>query len=225
MNLDQNQAPPRGRYELAFVKNGQQEILYFAQREGFFVVDTIKTSYVEFWGSGDNLPPPRIPSLRVMWNDIVAYHAIYEQTPERWNDWKLGETGLDTASGVTFRNYRLNFRYTPAQAWFIIENLDSTRSYEARFRGSGVRDSVMSIPRGISARVLHRISYPFFQENRFQVTQDVLNRNFFAEITLRQGLTRLDSAKWIQETNVTNNLRGSHVQYCRFRIPAQGLVQ
>jgi hypothetical protein len=89
-----------------------------------------------------------------------------------------------------------------------------------RFRGGQIRDSVVTIPKGVSARVLHRVFYVYFQPERFRVTQNVLDGSFIADLLLSSGPIRLDSARWIQEYDAYyRNVNGQ--QYCRYRIPAR----
>jgi hypothetical protein len=223
--FNQENAPRPGQFELAFVKNSKQEFRYFSQKKIDVVIDTVRSSYVEtvgFLGIDNSSPRPRILSLRVKWDDSLAYSAIYEQKPERWNDWRLNTFYQTTSNDTTYSPYELSVSYSQAQAWFIVENYDSTRSYELRFNAGRIRDSTFVIPKGISARVVHRVSYVYFLSGGYSITQNVLNGSFIADIFLPQGRLRLDSTQWRQEYNYNNISRSGLVtMYCRYRIPAR----
>lgn len=108
--------------------------------------------------TGQLLTPryPNLSSISVFLGNRLLYQANLKEKPLLWQDWTYRNTANINRSAA-FPEYTLELNYTTFTAFFIVENRDTLSSYRFRYTSDEIqKDSIVTIPRGYSARIVRK---------------------------------------------------------------------
>jgi hypothetical protein len=170
---------------LEYVLNDRKFSMPVVGRQRFFIDSAAE--YDTFFLQSRTSRFPALRSLTLLSDDSIVYAVNYDQNPERWDDW--------VNDGNNVRTWNLLLEYRQVPVWFIIENRDTTRSYQLRYSTPQFRDSIVTIPRGFSARVIYVERLQDFQPN-LRYTEALFQRIMNAEMTSQTRRIPLPFAVW-----------------------------
>lgn len=192
---------PKEEFQIRYVLNGRENRMTLQPwSPGTFTLATVEAPFDPKTNTLRNAVRPDISTLAVYLGDSLLYDTNLQLRPDKWQDWQFtSNSNRNRASNTFDASFTLNLDYAPLQYTFIVENRDTMRSYRFHYSNTLIQDSVITIPRGFSARIAYRVRFRDFLINMPSSefpTQAFLKRFMQAQIITPQHTKILDSAQW-----------------------------